>query len=301
MIILIETSEIYEEVKLIGFSLIDKKCDEFQNFIHARDTNGNTLLNYAVMDDNYEFAKMLVEKYNACPLILNSDFMNAILLAIMSNDIRIFRFLFEEYENSWISEDNDEIMSLCVARNCLENLKYLLEKGFNPNAKYREAPMLIWATQSENLEIVKLLVDSGADINSVNGEDETPLFKAASFGLIRIVEYLLSRSENNVIDKSSLSGYTPIYIASCYGYTDTVKLLLEHGADMSIYSSDGKTALERAIQYGHTGVVQQLLNHQAKTGISKHKSKELLTFANEINDATVKAEIIELINQHEVI
>ena len=296
---LIDTKKIYEEAKSAGFSLIDKKCEEIHNFVHARDVEGNTILNYAVLDDNYEFVKLLVEEHGACPLILNINSMSAILFAAESEDKRVFKFLFEEYENSWIPTDNDEIMAQCAARDCFENLKYLLEKGVNPNSKYREDSMLIWAIQSENVEIVKLLVESGADINGVNDEEETPLLKAAPVGLTKIVEYLLSHGGDVAIDKTSSRGYTPVYIASCYGCADVVKLLLERGADINICPKDGKTALERALKYGHTDVVRLLLKRHTCNSLSNKEIKKLLKFANKTDDEELKSEIIELINQQE--
>lgn len=88
-----------------------------------------------------------------------------------------------------------------------------------------------WATVEGHTEIAKLLIASGADVNAVNNEGETPLFLAASNNCKEIAKLLIS----NGADVNSVEGrgYTPLHWASAGGYTEIVKLLISNGANVN--------------------------------------------------------------------
>jgi ankyrin repeat protein len=70
-----------------------------------------------------------------------------------------------------------------------------------------EMPLLA-AINTGQLEVVKLLVEAGADVNQVNPEDfETPLFRARYHNFQDIVEYLepLTTPENRDIVESMMN------------------------------------------------------------------------------------------------
>lgn len=61
------------------------------------------------------------------------------------------------------------------------------------------------------------------------------------------------------INQQDSEGFTPLMIASKYGHIDTVKLLLDFGANPDIQNNKGNTALICACAYGHLGIVKELL------------------------------------------
>ena len=58
-------------------------------------------------------------------------------------------------------------------------------------------------------------------------------------------------------------GWTPLHWASEEGHVEVVRLLIEHGADLAAQGEDGSTPLHWASERGHVEVVQ-LLEHEAK-------------------------------------
>ena len=82
----------------------------------------------------------------------------------------------------------------------------------------------------------------------------TPLYYAASYGLIIVVQYLLDIRVDVEI-RGGRSGATPINIASYRGHLDVVKLLLEAGADPCIRDRDGFSALQWATLLHHSQIV----------------------------------------------
>jgi len=88
------------------------------------------------------------------------------------------------------------------------------------------------ASRVGNLNIVKRLVELGADINKAAGTYEAgPLITAISGGYIEIVKYFLLLGA--MIDFSE-PFRNPIFVAIYDGRLDIVKLLVEHGVDTKV-------------------------------------------------------------------
>ena len=79
-----------------------------------------------------------------------------------------------------------------------------------------------------------MLLDKGADINSKNANNQTPLYLAAS---------------NETENSENL---------------EIVDMLMEHGADVDIWDIDGLTPVMIAAEKGHMYVVQSLVKHGAR-------------------------------------
>jgi hypothetical protein len=73
--------------------------------------------------------------------------------------------------------------------------------------------------------------------------------------------YVISPSNPESLLNKPLNGYRPIYEACKLGYSDTVELLLNHGADPQLKSGKGKkeNCLDVAARWRHQAVVAVLL------------------------------------------
>jgi hypothetical protein len=89
-----------------------------------------------------------------------------------------------------------------IETNNEQMLKLLLDNGADPNSISLWAPPLVLACQKKNMTIIKMLLDSGADINLRGSFPKTPwdgksaLDIAREAGDAQIVELLLSRGKN---------------------------------------------------------------------------------------------------------
>ena len=86
----------------------------------------------------------------------------------------------------------------------------------------------------ENYDIVKLLIDNGADVNCV--------YKGIESSAPPLVMIIKVKSKQQWMDKVPHLKEKTI---------DIINLLLEHGADKSIKDSNGKTAYDYAIENGN--------------------------------------------------
>ena len=105
----------------------------------------------------------------------------------------------------------------------------------------------------------RLLLDGGADVHAVarNEMKVQPLHAAVAARDIEIVRLLLDRGADS--NARQQVGYTALMGAAGAGRDDMVSLLLAHGADPALRSDDGKSAADIAREHGHTALAERLL------------------------------------------
>ncbi len=125
-----------------------------------------------------------------------------------------------------------------------------LAKNFSPDG----FPVVALAAAFGNFEIAKYLHAKGGDVNAVstNASGYTALTGAVTSGHAEIVKWLLDNgAEPNY---SYTNGYTPLLAAAANGRLEILKTLLGHGADLRAKTGDGKNALAIAIERKHAEV-----------------------------------------------
>jgi len=103
---------------------------------------------------------------------------------------------------------------------------------------------LLEAAAENEVSQVKLLLDSGADIDCTTDDGWTPLVEAVLHGP-ELTRLLLSRGANPNI--ASVHGYTALHRAAGHGNVEVVQLLLDAGADTSAQDEAGQTAHDMAM------------------------------------------------------
>ena len=152
--------------------------------------------------------------------------------------------------------------------------------SFTGDKYYRElrSTPLFQAASNGHLDVVKALLNAGADPNRADEEGKTPLLQCASTGWRGMVELLLDSGADP--NKASVSGYTPIQRAARYGKEGEVKLLLERGADPNSENNYGDITLHMAADSGYSDVVELLLNAGADPNKQDYKGCTTLHIAS---------------------
>ncbi|KAI9455153.1 hypothetical protein BJY52DRAFT_1172356, partial [Lactarius psammicola] len=83
------------------------------------------------------------------------------------------------------------------------------------------------------VDVVRWLLDHGADVNSQENDHSTPLHLAAANGHLEVVRTLLGHSVD--VNAATRDNRTPLYSASEGGHVDIVRLLIQHGADANTH------------------------------------------------------------------
>ncbi len=99
-----------------------------------------------------------------------------------------------------------------------------------------------------NVNEVRALVETGADVNWKDSIGETALFGAASWGRVEVVRYLLSVGARHDLHEIH-SGYTPLHWAA-RGNVETLRVLIEAGANPGAADKFGNLSVDIAHQYG---------------------------------------------------
>ncbi len=123
------------------------------------------------------------------------------------------------------------------------------------------------ASAQQRLDIAKLLVANGADVDARWGENVDPLSGAAH-----------------------MIGTTPLMFASQRGEAEMVTFLLDRQADVVAKNESGQTALHFAAQYGQRDVVESLLKANADVNALTREAKTPLDLAR---DAAVEVLLIQ--------
>lgn len=110
------------------------------------------------------------------------------------------------------------------------------------------------------------LLEKNADVNYVGDGSHSALIEAAKSNNIEIIKLLLDHKAD--IEKKEEAGSTgwqrtALQVAVCYNKKDTVKLLIEHGANLNVSDQEGWTAMWTAAHYGYAEIVRLLAEAKA--------------------------------------
>jgi len=118
---------------------------------------------------------------------------------------------------------------------------------------------LIKSSSDGHLEVVKSLIDKGADVNVKDSGDWTALIWSSAYEHLDIVKYLIGKGAD--VNAKDNGGYTALMESSSNGHLEVVKYLIEQGADVNAENKYGWTALMKSSYKGHLEVFKYLIPH----------------------------------------
>ena len=106
-------------------------------------------------------------------------------------------------------------------------------------------------------EIVKLLLENGAEVNVADRDGWTTLMKACFNGSTDTVELLLDGGAD--VHAQNRDGMTAFYMSCLHGNVSKAKLLLDRGANVDTTTAQGHTPLEVASDRNSVDIVWLLV------------------------------------------
>jgi hypothetical protein len=115
------------------------------------------------------------------------------------------------------------------------------------------------AAVNGNTEFVISYIKSGGDANAVKSDGVTPLMLAAYFGRTDVMKLLIDAGAD-VNLKDNISSETALMMASSRGRVEAVRLLIGARANVNARNRDGRTALMYANGKGYSDIAKLLIS-----------------------------------------
>lgn len=148
--------------------------------------------------------------------------------------------------------------------NDVEMVKVLIAEGADVDIQDNmlNNPFL-YAGAEGYMEILKLMIAAGADPTITNRYGGVALIPASEHGYVEVVNELMTNTKTDVNHVNNL-GWTALLEAIILNdgsekQQQTIRLLIEHGADVNLADKDGVTPLEHAREKGYKEIEEILL------------------------------------------
>ena len=160
-------------------------------------------------------------------------------------------------------------------------MRLLIERKADVDGETSTNSNPLGAARQRHLDIVRCLVESGADVNARNHFEATPLYVACNHGHLSIVSYLIDKGA--FIDLQCKDGSTALHGAVEKGHLEIVHDLLALGASQSLANNRGLTPLLHACDLCSTEIVEHIIDRPECTKEQRIDALELLgaTIAND--------------------
>jgi ankyrin repeat protein len=206
---------------------------------------------------------------------------NKVIQLLLDNNAHLFRTCSEgrtalHEAVIWGHFDILRILLNMTKKDCRRNS--VLQFDINEKDGRGNAP-LQFAAEYGYFDIVKLLIEKGAQVNTTNKFGKTPLHKAACMHNRNTVEHLINNDANpNVQDNE---GLTVLQEAVLMGQLEVVKCLIEKDVDIDLVNRAERTALHFAVLKGFEDIVEYLVTAGINVTATDDDGKTALVIAEE--------------------
>lgn len=136
-----------------------------------------------------------------------------------------------------------------------------LDEGMSPDFMgSRIGTGLMIAAWESKLDLMRLFVARGADVNKMNANGESAIALAAWRGNLEAVKWLL---DNGARINAPRRKWSALHYAVFAGREEVADFLIAQGADINAQSTNGSTVLMMSVYEGHTALAKKLIEKGA--------------------------------------
>ncbi len=122
--------------------------------------------------------------------------------------------------------------------------------------------------ESIYIEIAKLLIDVGANVNDTDDKGITALMRAVKWNSLAMVKLLIESSAN--VNVKDIKGNSVLMLAVKNNNLKTVELLIDAGANVNDTNKSGLSVLMTAAQLSSPDIVKLLIKNKADVNFKAH-------------------------------
>uniref|UniRef100_A0A3P8XWR0 Inversin n=1 Tax=Esox lucius TaxID=8010 RepID=A0A3P8XWR0_ESOLU len=235
-----------------------------ESLLNWQDYEGRTPLHFAVADGNEAVVEVLTS-YEGCSVTAYDNlFRTPLHWAALLGHARIVHLLLERNTSGTIPSDSQGATPLHYGAqsNYAETVGVFLSHPSvkdDPDLEGRTAFM--WAAGKGSNEVIRtmLTLTPHIDINTSDKYGGTALHASALSGHVSTVRLLLERGA--MVDSLDVMKHTPLFRACEMGHRDVILTLIRGGARVDLVDVDGHTALHWAALGGNAEVCQLLMEN----------------------------------------
>ena len=222
--------------------------------VNSAQPDGTTALAWAANRDDSETADLLI-RAGAKVNVTNDYGVTPLSLACTNRNAAMVERLLKAGANPnaalWTGETP---VMVCAHTGNVETVKLLLSHGADPNAKETQQGQsaLMRAVAERHPDVVRALIDRGADVRARSKGGFTALLFASQQGDVAAAQILLAAGAN--VNETTPKNGTALVVAAASGREQFAIFLLENGADPNAADAYGVTALHYAVPRGIAGI-----------------------------------------------
>jgi uncharacterized protein len=249
--------------------------------VHLASKSGFTPLMFAAQQGDVDCARILLNAGARPNDVYSNSGLTALIIASAMGQADVVELLLEKGANpnvmewagytplAWVVRDWDYGLDLKGKGTVLKIVKSLLAHGANPNFRLDQkkpsltiteislqgATPLLLAAEVNNLDVIKALVEAGADPLIPTAQGTTALMMASGIGTdvqrarppeeralaVETAKYLVEHGAD--VNAAGQFGWTALHAAAYQGLNDVIEFLVSKGADINAKDAFGQTPL----------------------------------------------------------
>ena len=225
-------------------------------------------LYYAAYCGFYDLAEHLIKKHPEQINARGGHSLFPLPAALCKRQFRIANLLYRHGATVDVHGDFSCTPLFAASRSGqVDTMRWLLDHGADADARgYNRHTPLVYAADAMDFEAVQVLLEYNADINSQGSDGDTPLSLVLAYGIgkekvVDMVRRLLEHGADPNICTNNHT--TPLHKASSRGLLEAARLLLSHGAKVDEKDGKGKTPFQLAADEEHEELTKLLVEHGA--------------------------------------
>jgi ankyrin repeat protein len=247
-----------------AMALVEEKTD-----VSAAEPDGTTALHWAARYDDLELAARLL-KAGASPKARNRYGVTPMYLAAQNGSERMLKALLDAgADANEVGNEGETVLMTASRTGNPDAVGLLLDRGARVDARenWHGQTALMWAAAQCHPAVVRELVKHGANINERSTEEQWQ-------------RQVTAEPREKWLPPGAM---TPLLFAAREGCVDSVKTLLELGADPNMTTPDGISPLLSALINGHYDVAAALVEAGANTNLVDETGRSALYAAIDFN------------------